>query len=126
MPLSGKLRILSKSGQIDKIVMIDITTISFLDFPVLVVLSVKYVKQIVLLLSSQPSVSVYNIIITPMYYQSSEEVHELLMSCGNRPETVVCSEIEPLQALCRAQRTLPCPGVSHFGLDLLQLLFNAE
>lgn len=61
-----------------------------------------------------------------MYYQSSEELYELLMSCGNRFETVVRSEVEPLQALRGARRTLSCPGVTHFGLELLQLLFNAE
>ena len=61
-----------------------------------------------------------------MYYQSSEELHELLMSCGNRSETAVRSEVEPLQALRGARGTIPCPGVTHFGLELLQLLFNAE
>lgn len=61
-----------------------------------------------------------------MHYQASEEVHELLMPCGNRPNTIVHSEVEPLQALGRARRTFPCPGVSHFGLKLHQLLFNAE
>lgn len=34
-----------------------------------------------------------------MYYQSSEEVHELLMSSGDRSDTGVSSEIETLQEL---------------------------
>lgn len=61
-----------------------------------------------------------------MHYQSSEEVHKLLMSLGNRPHTLLCFEGEPLQPLCGTQWTLCCAGVSYFSLEFLQLLFNAE
>lgn len=56
-----------------------------------------------------------------MYYQSFEEVREVLKSCGNILEAAVSSGVEPLQTVGETWRV----GVTHPGLELLQGLFFA-
>ena len=58
-------------------------------------------------------------------YQSSEEVHDVVVSRGRWRGAGGALGAEPLQDLRGARRPRPRPAVAHLGLQLLQALLNA-
>lgn len=59
-------------------------------------------------------------------YQCPVELQQLLVSRGNRFQSVGVARVEPLEDLSGAGRSLIAQVLTHLGLELPQTLLNAR